>query len=183
MVATSSVSQVRGVNRLNGTKHHSRSADLVAVAPKHHSGTKASIAPTQRAAGMCREGWECRGIRWIRIHNPPATILSQCYRLSLPASLGSWAMTDKTRKMKIAGGNTSERKRNYPPTSSLSFMPVWLVKIPRAISRIAWLDELKSFQLNILEKAMPSLSHARFSMRIVRAGRPSPARRGQRSNI
>ena len=65
----------------------------------------------------------------------------------------------------------SKAKRNHPPTSSLSFMLIWLVTIPRAISRIAWPDELKSLKLNILEKAMPRLSQARFSMRIVRAGR------------
>ena len=41
-------------------------------------------------------------------------------------------------------------------------------------------DELKSLKLKILEKAMPRLSHARFSTRIVRA---SPTRRGRCSTI
>jgi hypothetical protein len=64
-MATNSVSQVRG---LTGgcmgppCKHHSRRADLVAVAPKYHSGTKASsergslcrVAKMQRAMNIFR---------------------------------------------------------------------------------------------------------------------------------
>ena len=82
-----------------------------------------------------------------------------------------------------AGRNVSKAKETHPPTSSLSPMLFWRVPIPRAISRIAWPDELKSLKLKILETAMPRLSHARFSTRIVRAGRYSPTRRGRRSKI
>ena len=66
-------------------------------------------------------------------------------------------------------GRNSARRKTHPPTSSLSPMLFWRVPIPRAISRIAWPDELKSLKLKILETAMPRLSHARFSTRIVRA--------------
>ena len=56
---------------------------------------------------------------------------------------------------------------------------VWRATTPRARSQTAWRDAPPRLKPSSLAKAMPSLSPARFSMRLARAGRPSTARRGR----
>src|SRR5262245_26775396 len=95
----------------------------------------------------------------------------------------SCAMSHRAGRMEAAGRTTSARRRNHQPRNSPGFMLLWLVTTARARSQPAWRDVPLRSRPSSLEKAMPSLSHARFLMRRVRAGRHSPARRGQRSKI
>ena len=90
-------------------------------------------------------------------------------------------MTSRLRNEPPGSGRCDEADR-YVRTAkqpsaedSLSFMLIWLVTMPRAmtmpraISQLAWLDEAKEFQTkHLIQKAMPKALQTRLS-RIVQA--------------